>query len=161
MADRIVVLGGGRIWQHGSPQEIYHDPRDGRVAAFVGSANLLPGRITTNAGTASVETVIGTISVPESQVRSRGTEVVLMSRPERWRLGADGAGGNCLTVNGTIRLITHLGPHTDYIVNVKGHDFRMRDYGMRRLNLGDNVDFSIDAADLLVLDPDSTAGDLQ
>lgn len=161
LADRIVVLGGGRIWQHGTPRDVYHDPRDGRVAAFVGSANLLPGRLASRDGSARIETDIGVITVPEVQVRSRGDEVVVMSRPERWRIDGDAVGSNAFRVKGNIRLITHLGPHTDYIVSVNGIDFRMRDYEARRLTLGDSVDFAIDPADLLVLDPDSTAGDRQ
>lgn len=84
-----------------------------------------------------------------------------MSRPERWRIDGDAVGSNAFRVKGNIRLITHLGPHTDYIVSVNGIDFRMRDYEARRLTLGDSVDFAIDPADLLVLDPDSTAGDRQ
>ncbi|NPD21477.1 ABC transporter ATP-binding protein [Alterinioella nitratireducens] len=162
MADRIVVLGGGRIWQHGSPEEIYHEPVDGRVAAFVGSANLIPGQL---AGT-EISTALGSMTVPAGQIRSRGTEVAIMSRPEHWRLSAAGEAGGvaspegALKLRGTVRLITHLGPHTDYIVAVGGQEIRVRAYGSRRLRVGDAVDILIATADLLVLDPDCSTGDL-
>ena len=45
MADRIVVLNGGRIEQVGTPLELYHTPRNRFVAGFIGSPrmNLIEG----------------------------------------------------------------------------------------------------------------------
>src|SRR5689334_9697184 len=47
MSNRLAVMIGGELVQVGKPAEIYDDPRDVRVAEFVGSPkiNLLPGRI--------------------------------------------------------------------------------------------------------------------
>jgi ABC-type Fe3+/spermidine/putrescine transport system ATPase subunit len=45
MSDRIVVMRGGRIEQDGTPAEIYHRPRSAFVADFVGSSNLIRGRL--------------------------------------------------------------------------------------------------------------------
>ncbi len=41
MADRIVVMEGGRIVQVGTPQEMYHQPASRFVASFVGTMNFL------------------------------------------------------------------------------------------------------------------------
>ena len=48
LADRIVVLAGGRIAQVGAPLELYERPINEFVAQFIGSPamNLLPGRVT-------------------------------------------------------------------------------------------------------------------
>ena len=48
LADRIVVMDGGRIRQVGTPADVYDRPRDLFVATFVGSPgmNLIPGRVT-------------------------------------------------------------------------------------------------------------------
>ena len=48
LADRIVVLRGGRIEQVGAPAEIYCDPGNLFVAGFIGSPkiNVLPGKFT-------------------------------------------------------------------------------------------------------------------
>lgn len=43
MADRIVVMKGGRIEQAGTPEEIYARPETPFVATFIGKANLIPG----------------------------------------------------------------------------------------------------------------------
>ena len=47
MADRIVVMNGGRVEQVGSPLELYDTPQNLFVAGFIGSPamNLLPGRV--------------------------------------------------------------------------------------------------------------------
>jgi len=43
MADRIVVMRGGRIQQVGDPQTIYHRPANDFVADFIGRGNLIEG----------------------------------------------------------------------------------------------------------------------
>ncbi len=47
MADRIIVLNGGRIEQVGTPAEIYHAPASTFVASFMGAPpmNLIEGRL--------------------------------------------------------------------------------------------------------------------
>ncbi|MGH6763696.1 MAG: ABC transporter ATP-binding protein [Phyllobacterium sp.] len=41
MADRIVILNGGRIAQQGSPEEVYNRPNSDFVAAFMGAENAI------------------------------------------------------------------------------------------------------------------------
>ena len=45
MSDRIVVMRDGNIEQIGSPTEIYNLPRNAFVADFIGSSNLIAGRL--------------------------------------------------------------------------------------------------------------------
>ena len=45
LADRVVVMNGGKIEQIGTPQEVYHSPRNAFVASFLGTVNLFHGRI--------------------------------------------------------------------------------------------------------------------
>lgn len=47
MSDRIAVMMEGDVLQIGSPNEIYHNPLDRRVAEFIGSPkiNILPGEV--------------------------------------------------------------------------------------------------------------------
>ena len=46
MSDRIVVMSEGRIEQIGTPFEIYNRPRTRFVASFVGTLNILRGKVT-------------------------------------------------------------------------------------------------------------------
>ncbi len=50
MSDRMAVMMDGEILQLGAPDEIYKNPKDRRVAEFVGSPkiNMLPGKVDTN-----------------------------------------------------------------------------------------------------------------
>ena len=43
LSDRIAVMRGGQVMQIGSPEEIYHRPKNRFVAEFIGQANFLPG----------------------------------------------------------------------------------------------------------------------
>src|SRR5262249_15203040 len=45
LADRVVVLNGGKIEQIGTPEEVYHRPANAFVAGFLGNVNLFHGRI--------------------------------------------------------------------------------------------------------------------
>jgi iron(III) transport system ATP-binding protein len=45
ISDRVIVMNGGRIEQIGTPEDIYNRPRSRFVADFVGSANLIEGKV--------------------------------------------------------------------------------------------------------------------
>jgi multiple sugar transport system ATP-binding protein len=57
LADRVVIMNGGRIEQIGTPYEVYHHPRTRFVAGFIGSPtmNLLPCRLVENGSGLSVQ----------------------------------------------------------------------------------------------------------
>ncbi|WP_417726383.1 ABC transporter ATP-binding protein [Roseovarius sp.] len=50
MADRVVIMSRGKIEQIGTPQEIYHAPRNRFVAEFLGSANIFTGKLVEKSG---------------------------------------------------------------------------------------------------------------
>lgn len=45
MSDRIVVMDNGRFEQVGTPNEVYYHPKTSYVARFVGTANMISGRL--------------------------------------------------------------------------------------------------------------------
>jgi len=45
ISDRVIVMNGGRIEQIGTPEDIYNRPRTRFAADFVGSANLIAGKV--------------------------------------------------------------------------------------------------------------------
>ena len=45
ISDRVIVMNVGVIEQIGTPEQIYNRPRSRFVADFVGSANLIKGRL--------------------------------------------------------------------------------------------------------------------
>jgi putative spermidine/putrescine transport system ATP-binding protein len=109
MAERIVVLNRGRIEQVGTPSEVYDHPATLFANTFIGSSNLLPGRVAAREGEhAAVELEVGGVM----QVAARaplgiGGRVLLSVRPERMRL-VDQPGPN--RVAATLDVSMPLGP---------------------------------------------------
>jgi len=65
LADRIVVMDGGRIRQVGTPAEVYDRPTDLFVASFVGSPgmNFIPGEVASSGGRALFVSEAGQVRV--------------------------------------------------------------------------------------------------
>jgi spermidine/putrescine transport system ATP-binding protein len=88
LSDEVIVMNGGRIEQQGSPEEIYHCPRNAFVADFIDGANLLPGRLLALAADGgTIETAFGRFSAPTAPGLAVGDPVSLCFRPEQVRLG--------------------------------------------------------------------------
>jgi iron(III) transport system ATP-binding protein len=89
MSDRIVVMRDGAIEQIGSPADIYNLPRNAFVADFVGSANLIRGRLRADLaadGLAALETVGGEIVYGVAHGRPLGPEPTFCVRTVHLRL---------------------------------------------------------------------------
>ncbi len=93
MAERIVVLNQGRIEQVGTPSDVYDRPATLFAGTFIGSTNLLPGRIAEIDGaTTRVRLAAGgEVDAVARAPLGVGGRVMLSVRPERMRL-VDGPG---------------------------------------------------------------------
>jgi multiple sugar transport system ATP-binding protein len=92
MADRIVVLNGGRIEQIGTPEELYDRPANLFVAGFIGSPsmNMLPGTVARDGGfVLESGTRLAGLLAPAAS----GQAVVLGVRPEHVLFDAAPANG--------------------------------------------------------------------
>ncbi|MGV0816746.1 ABC transporter ATP-binding protein [Martelella sp. AMO21009] len=89
MADRIVVMQGGRIEQVGSPLELYDRPANAFVAQFIGSPamNLFPATVSGGQLALAGGAPSG-IAAPASL--AEGHEVLIGKRPEEIRLASEG-----------------------------------------------------------------------
>ena len=92
MSDRVAVMSQGRIEQIGASTEIYNHPQTAFVASFVGESNLFTGRVV------DAREEFGVIDSPAGRLRATnphglpvGAEALLFVRPERVRLGSEGA----------------------------------------------------------------------
>ncbi|WP_421681484.1 sn-glycerol-3-phosphate ABC transporter ATP-binding protein UgpC [Stutzerimonas urumqiensis] len=95
LADKVVVLNGGRIEQVGSPMELYHSPANLFVAGFLGTPKMgfLRGRIASvGAQGCEVELDAGCrLSLPlQAAGLSSGSDVTLGIRPEHLNRSSDG-----------------------------------------------------------------------
>lgn len=87
MADRIVVLNGGRVEQFGTPMELYHHPATRFVATFIGqpNMNMIPSTVLDASATSvTVEMAGGAkISIPvDGNGVAKGDKIDIGIRPE-------------------------------------------------------------------------------
>jgi putative spermidine/putrescine transport system ATP-binding protein len=111
MADLIVVMGGGRIRQAGTPLDIYRRPSDAFVADFIGSTNLLPVR-SDEKGAALPGGIIAGLAVPP------GGDKLVSVRPEDIRLVAP-AGA---TMRGRVNFVRDLGATVETYIACGEHE---------------------------------------
>jgi spermidine/putrescine transport system ATP-binding protein len=103
MSDRIAVMSEGRVEQIGTPEEIYNSPATLFVAGFIGSANLLPGKVSGLDGDdVVVELTSGaTVRARASHQHQLDAQVSLMLRPERLRASVEPS-ANGRSIVGTV-----------------------------------------------------------
>ncbi|MDH7808098.1 MULTISPECIES: ABC transporter ATP-binding protein [unclassified Rhizobium] len=130
MADRVVVLNGGRVEQIGTPLELYDRPANQFVAGFIGSPsmNFLSGTITER----GFETAGIVLPLPVSAAGFAGKQAVYGIRPEHFLLDAGG-------VPAEIMLVEPLGSETQ--VTMKLGDTKV--LGVFRERIGQAVGDSI------------------
>ena len=113
MADRLVVMEGGRVRQIGSPRELYDAPQDAFVADFVGRCNILLGR---RENETQFRTANGLLLSVDTAANESRDATAFALRPERIAITPGANGG----INGHVTAVTYLGPHTEYLVRVGG-----------------------------------------
>ncbi len=130
MADRVVVLNGGRVEQIGTPLELYDRPANQFVAGFIGSPsmNFLTGTITER----GFETAGIVLPLTVSAAGFAGKKAVYGIRPEHFLLDAGG-------VPAEIMLVEPLGSETQ--VTMKFGDTKV--LGVFRERIGQAVGDSI------------------
>lgn len=101
MSDRIVVMNGGRAEQIGTPQAIYNQPATRFVASFIGTLNILDGRIRDGA----LDSAAGLLPLGRGFNAPQGASVAIAIRPQSLRPVAADQGD----LRGTLRHVEFLG----------------------------------------------------
>nr|WP_186354719.1 sn-glycerol-3-phosphate ABC transporter ATP-binding protein UgpC [Pseudomonas sp. WS 5532] len=157
LADKIVVLNGGRVEQVGSPRELYERPASRFVAGFLGSPkmNFLAARLQAPGATSLVDApVLGMTTLPfESADLAAGTLLTLGVRPEHISLKAAEADAG-IVVTG----VEYLGSET-YVHLETGQDEPLicRCEVSAGWKTGDRVELQLDIGNLHLFDDDGTA----
>ncbi len=87
LSSRIAVMDKGEFVQTGSPTDIYEFPESRFVADFIGSANILEGKVTKDsADHVRVATDLGEIYIDHGQSTKQGSRVWVAIRPEKIHL---------------------------------------------------------------------------
>jgi spermidine/putrescine transport system ATP-binding protein len=126
MSDRLVVMDAGHIEQLGAPREVYERPRTRFVASFIGTSNLLTGRVKELDGTTAVLDVGAeqTLIVPDALAAGArlGAQLDLTVRPEKIVISKNApAAGQC-ALRGIVTEVVYLGTATQYAVTTAEGD---------------------------------------
>jgi spermidine/putrescine transport system ATP-binding protein len=121
MSDRIAVMDRGRVVQVGSPQSIYETPASRFVADFIGSSNVLPGRVIGVGEVAVVELAGGErVRIPETPGLLPGRTASVVVRPDRMEVTDDAAPEGWNALGGRIVKVSYLGTHLQIVVRIPG-----------------------------------------
>ena len=159
LADKVVVLNGGRIEQVGSPLDLYHQPANLFVAGFLGTPKMgfLKGRVSRlDAQSCEVELDAGTrIQLPLSGPSlSPGSPVTLGIRPEHLNLAKP---GECaLTVTADVG--ERLGSDTYcHVITACGEPLTLRIRGDMASRYGEQLQLHLDSEHCHLFDADGLA----
>ena len=119
-ADRIAVMHNGVIQQIGTPVDLFDNPANRFVADFVGSINLLPGRIERTADGATVfdSALLGRFGIDPTLPGAGQAEVAI--RPHALTLAETPGGPGHIWIEGRIVEREFVGEFVRYTVSV--HD---------------------------------------
>jgi len=132
LSTRIAVINVGKIVQEGKPREIYEQPADDFVAAFVGQSNLFTGTVRQIIGQ-SIEIDLGSLMVhvalPAAEAPPKsGAKVVFSIRPEAIELYGEGGGTptdrNC--IDGEVVASAYQGSSVEYEIMSIGQTIKAR-----------------------------------
>ncbi|MBS0394033.1 MAG: ABC transporter ATP-binding protein, partial [Proteobacteria bacterium] len=122
LATRIGVMRAGEILQVGSPTDIYEYPNSRFVADFIGSVNLVDGRLVEDEPDhcridcaqlgSTVYVDHGVSSAPDAQLS-------VAIRPEKIRLGLERPAQADNVLEGVVAGIAYLGDATRYLVRLR------------------------------------------
>ncbi|HXD46396.1 MAG TPA: ABC transporter ATP-binding protein [Pseudolabrys sp.] len=155
MSDSIIVMRAGAIEQAGPPAEIYNFPRTEFVADFVGSANLIRGRVRGELAADSliaVETAGGEVVHGTAHGRAPGAEACLSVRAVHFSLTAEPRPGGRNAWPVTIHRSVFLGDLTQVHVTWGGRELVVRQSGMQQWTEGQPAHLSVDPRHCVLLE---------
>ena len=121
MSDRIAVMDGGRVVQVGSPQGIYEMPASRFVADFIGSSNVLSGRVVEVGETAVVQLAGGEhVRLPPAPGLSTGLAASVVVRPDRMEVTDVAVPEGWNALSGRVVKVSYLGTHLQIVVRTAG-----------------------------------------
>jgi len=120
LATRIGVMKDGMIAQIGEPREIYEAPNSRFVADFIGTVNLVAGKIDAVApDLMRIQTdELGPVLLPPQTGFTRGQQVWGAVRPERWALSRAKPENNPNAWRGVVEELGYIGHMSHYRIRL-------------------------------------------
>jgi iron(III) transport system ATP-binding protein len=152
ISDRVIVMNVGVIEQIGTPEQIYNQPKNRFVADFVGSANLIRGRVREpGAAGGTIEFVAegGHVLNATAPHTLRGTEVEVAVRTAYIQIG-EAAGVNRFP--GTVRRRMFHGDFVQYVIDCPFGQMIVRRPPTDLVAEGEEVSLSFSAEHCILLE---------
>jgi spermidine/putrescine transport system ATP-binding protein len=148
MSDRLVVMNAGRIEQLGAPREVYERPRTRFVAGFIGTSNLISGKVRSLDGSTAVLEAGAdeSLVVPEAKAVDAqvGKAIDLTVRPEKIMISTDRPDSGRCMLRGRVSEVVYLGTSTQYAVRT----YDGTDLSVFMQNASDSSDVADRGADI-------------
>ncbi|OUS31192.1 ABC transporter ATP-binding protein ['Osedax' symbiont bacterium Rs2_46_30_T18] len=152
-SDRMAVLNNGVIQQVGPPMQLYDAPANRFVANFIGSANILDGKIAV-ADDGQSSTFISEQGLQLTLGAQPAGKASLIFRPQNTRLEQQQHSANNLILPGRIVYREFLGSLIRYGVDVCGHILsvdELHSIGAIHRAVGDSVSLSVEQEQAVVV----------
>jgi len=156
MGDRIAVMNQGVLQQIGSPPELYDNPVNVFVAAFIGS----PAMNFANAKAADGALKLGSTTLElsgraaKAAAQNRGRDLLIGFRPEDLELDGQGGSG-AVHIPAQIDVVEYLGHEELIHAQAEGHEIVALVPSDKKVQAGEEVAFAIPVEKLHVFDPET------
>jgi multiple sugar transport system ATP-binding protein len=156
MGDRIAVMNLGVLQQIGTPPELYDNPVNVFVAAFIGS----PAMNFATAKAADGDLKLGGTTLElsgraaEAAKENRGRDLLIGFRPEDLQLNGH-SGSSVVKLPAQIDVVEYLGHEELIHAQAEGHEIVALVPSDKKVKAGDSVDFAIPVDKLHVFDPET------
>ncbi len=127
MADRVAVMGKGKLVQVDTPSALYESPANIEAAEFIGNINLLSGTVETAGQNILIDAgQAGRLNVPVGQSPVHpGDKVALAVRPEKLRITDEAPGDGYNGLRGKLITESYAGDRSYYFLDVAGLSKRL------------------------------------
>jgi multiple sugar transport system ATP-binding protein len=156
MGDRIAVMRDGLLQQVGPPPELYMQPVNKFVAAFIGSPamNFAMARAEDGALKLGNTTLDLTGAHAKAAAQRKGRDLEIGFRPEDLEI-ANGTGEGGVRFPAKVEVVEYLGNQELLHVDAEGNDVVALVPSDKKVKVGDNVEFTIATERLHLFDPET------
>jgi multiple sugar transport system ATP-binding protein len=157
MGDRIAVMNLGVLQQIGSPPELYDNPVNVFVAAFIGSPAMNFATAKADEGNLKLGgTTLELVgNAAKAAAENRGRDLLIGFRPEDLQLNGHDASSGFVRIPAQIDVVEYLGHEELIHAQSEGHEIVALVPSDKKVQAGQSVEFAIHADKLHVFDPET------
>jgi multiple sugar transport system ATP-binding protein len=156
MGDRIAVMSDGVLQQVGPPPELYERPVNKFVAAFIGSPAMNFATVHADQGKLKMGSHLLQLTGRREKIANErhGKQLEIGFRPEDLEV-ANGSGDGAVRFPAKVDVVEYLGNQELLHAQVEGNEIVALVSSDRKVQVGDNVEFTIPSDKLHLFDPET------